>query len=107
MLKAYLELLQFVREASLLYSCATVLGWDEETYLPPGGVEHRANQLALLAVLHYEKAAHPRIGALLDELEASDLVSDPESGAAITIRQCRRDYNRLVRLPRTLVEELS
>ena len=40
---AYDELLRRSREETLLASCAELLGWDEETYLPPGGVGHRAN----------------------------------------------------------------
>lgn len=60
-----------------------------------------------LAGLHHERATDPRIGDLLALVEGSSLVTDPESGAAVNIRELRRSYDRRVRLPKTLVEELA
>jgi carboxypeptidase Taq len=104
---AYDQLLQRTREASLLASCAELLGWDELTYLPRRGVEHRGNQLALLAGLQHERATDPRVGELLDVLEDSDLLAEPDSPAAANYRVIRRAYRRQVRVPRALVEELA
>jgi carboxypeptidase Taq len=103
---AYDELMGRVREESLLASCAELLGWDEETYLPQAGVANRGNQLAFLAGLQHDWATHPRVGELLAELEGSDLVSDPHSTAAANVRELRRKYDRQTRVPRRLVEEL-
>lgn len=105
--QAYAELIQRAREETLLASCATLLEWDEETYMPPAGLEHRGNQLALLAGLHHQQATDPRIGELLAELEGSALVLDPASVASANVRELRRTYERLTRLPRRLVEELT
>ena len=38
----------------MLASCAALLGWDEQTYMPRGGGEQRGQQLALLAGLQHE-----------------------------------------------------
>jgi carboxypeptidase Taq len=104
---AYDELIRRSREESLLASCAELLAWDEETCMPPGGVQHRAAQLALLAGLQHEKAADPRTGALLAEVERSSLVRDPDGDAAVNVREIRRAYHRATRLPRALVEEIA
>ena len=104
---AYDELLRRAREEALLDSCQALLGWDELTYMPPGGVAAHGNQLAYLAGMHHEKATDPRIGDLLAAVEASDLAADPLSAAAVNVREIHRIYNRLVRLPRPLVEELA
>ncbi len=104
---AYDELVRRSKEQSLLASCSALLSWDEQTYLPRGGAEHRGNQMALLAGLHHEKATDPRIGGLLGELEGSNLVTDPEAVAAVNVREIRRSYDRLTKLPRSLVEELA
>ena len=40
-------------------------------------------------------------------VETSDLIADPGSPAAVNMREIRRSYDRRVRLPRTLVEELA
>ncbi len=76
--QAYQELLQRVREAALLDSCINLLGWDEETYMPHAGVEHRSRQLALLTGLHHDRLTHPHLGELLAQLEGSDLVEAPQ-----------------------------
>jgi carboxypeptidase Taq len=105
--RAYEELVRRLREQTLLASCEELLGWDELTYMPHGGVAHRAEQMALLAGLAHARATDPRLGELLAAVEGSDLVRDPESPAAVNVRWTRRAYDRLTRLPRALVEELA
>ena len=75
--------------------------------MPTGGAEHRSAQMGLLAGLHHERATDPRIGELLAIVESSDLIAEPGSPAAVNVREMRRSYDRRVRLPRTLVEELA
>src|SRR5262249_45762936 len=102
---AYAELMHRAREDTLLASCAELLTWDEETYLPPGGVAHRANQLALLAGMLHDRATEPCVGELLGELEGSSLLTEATSPAAVNVREIRRDYERQARLPREHIEE--
>jgi carboxypeptidase Taq len=104
---AYEELVRLAREESLLASCEALLEWDELVQMPPGGVEQRSRQRALLAGLVHERAADPRRGELLGELEGSALVADPESPEAANVRELRRLHERSRRLPRRLVEELA
>src|SRR5262249_60055326 len=100
--KAYQELLRLAREQTLLASCLELLGWDEDTYMPRGGAAHRADQLALLAGLHHERATDPRFGDLLRALEGPGRADDPEAPAAANVRELRRGYDPLTRLPRAL-----
>ncbi len=104
---AYEELVRLARERSLLSSCSALLSWDEQTLMPSGGVELRADQLGLLAGLEHDRATQPRIGELLALLEGSDLVNDPESPAAVNVRELRRQFERKTKLPKALVEELA
>jgi carboxypeptidase Taq len=103
----YHELIRLTREETLLASCLEVLGWDELTYMPRRGADHRGDQMALLTGLYHERATSPRIGELLGVVEGSPLVSEPLAPAAVNIREIRRDYERRSRLPRRLVEELA
>jgi carboxypeptidase Taq len=105
--RAYEELMQRVREEATLSSIEALLEWDEETAMPAGAVEGRGEQLALVAGLLHERGTHPRLGELLDELEGSSLLEDPTSAAAVNVRELRRDYERFVRLPRRLVQDLA
>jgi carboxypeptidase Taq len=104
---AYEELLRLAREEALLASCAALLGWDEETYLPQAGVQHRAAQQGLLAGMLHDRAAAPRVGELLAVVEGSALVRDVDSDAAANVRELRRLHRRSTRLPRSLVEEIA
>lgn len=104
---AYDALLAHLRQQALVASCHEVLAWDELTYLPDAATDHRAAQIAYLAGLHHEQATDPRVGQWLDAIDQSSLVLDPLSEAAVNVRETRRHYGRLARLPRALVEELA
>lgn len=103
----YNELVERSKRWTLLESCGWLLGWEEQTYMPAGGVEHRGNQLASLAGVVHEQRTHPRVGELLGNLEASDFCANSESVEAVNLREWRRDYDRAVRMPQDLVEELA
>src|SRR5579875_2145552 len=104
---AYDELIRRSRELAILTSCSAVLSWDEQTYMPVGGAALRGDQMALLAGLHHERAIDPRIGELLAIVEGSALAAEPDSVESTNIRELRRTFERRVRLPRSLVEELA
>jgi len=104
---AYEDLIRRSRERALLSSCSALLGWDEQTYLPRGGSLARGDQMALLAGLTHERATDPVIGERLAAVEASQDGSVPESPEAANVREWRRSFDRLTRLPRSLVEELA
>jgi carboxypeptidase Taq len=105
--EAYAELVRLSREESVLSSCLDLLEWDEEIYMPSDGVEHRAEQMALLAGIVHERGTNPRYDELLSAIEGSSLVSDPESPQAVNVRELRRGYDRERRIPRRLVEETA
>lgn len=102
---AYQDILKRWREGGLIGSVSALLSWDEQTYMPRGGGEHRANQLALLAGLRHDRMTDPRLGELL--AGADSRPTDPLSDAAVNLREIRRLYARATRLPKPLVEELA
>ena len=104
----YEELIRRVREETLLTSCEALLEWDEETYMPPGGVENRSEQLALLAGLLHERGTDPqdrRAAGRAGEVGPRWRIRG--SPAAVNVRELRREYDRYVRLPRRLVEDVA
>lgn len=105
--EAYQELIQRTKAVAVLGSCASLLDWDQRTYMPPHGTAHRAEQLALLAGLIHQKATAPEIGALLGEVEGRPLVANAGADAAVNVREIRRVYDRATKLPQSLVEELA
>jgi len=103
----YERFVGLLRETELLDSCSSLLGWDQETYMPERGADHRAEQLALLAGMVHAKRTDPEIKGLLGELEQSKLMADPQSAAAVNVRETRRVCDRASRVPPKLVEEIA
>ncbi|MBI4678838.1 MAG: carboxypeptidase M32 [Elusimicrobia bacterium] len=104
--ESYDALIERSKEAALLGSTCSLLHWDKETYMPPGGAENRANQLALLAGIIHDKCVDPVLGERLSRCEASDLVKDGATVEAVNVRELRRMYDKETKLPKRLVEEL-
>jgi carboxypeptidase Taq len=94
-------------EVSDLGSAASVLSWDQATYMPMGGAAARARQGAVLSGLAHEKSIDPALGKLLDDLTpyADTLPSD--SNDACLIRVARRDFDKAVKVPAEFVARWS
>ncbi len=105
--ETYTQLTKQIREIALLSSAGSILGWDERTYMPRGGAALRADQISLLSGMIHEQFTSPKMGEMLDELQASDLMKDPESAEAVNVRELRHAYDKHSKLPKELVEELS
>ena len=103
----YDELLDSWRKAVLLGSVQNQLGWDEQTYLPPGGAAHRADQMSLLAGIVHQQLTTPRLGELISALETADKPPGSNGLLDANLREARRRYDRLTKLPTRLVEELT
>ena len=94
-----------LKEVHNIYSAAAVLGWDQQVFMPPGGAQARAEQLATLSKLAHERFTTDEIGSLLEELAGAGF--DYDSDEASLIRVVRRDYDKACKLPLPLVEEMS
>jgi len=106
--KAYASLLDHTTQASLLSSSGSILGWDQETLMPPKGLAHRTRQLAQVARLTHQMKTDARVGEWLAECEGdAALTADPLSAQAVNVRELRRDYNKATKLPEALVVEMA
>ena len=103
---AYGQLAAYLRECATLHAVGNVLGWDQETYMPAGGVSARGEQAALLARLHHERVSDARLGELIAACE-SEIDASIDTDAAANVREARRDYDRRTRIPAELVSRLA
>ena len=90
-----------------LHSAAAVLGWDQATYMPPGGGEARGRQIATLERLAHEKFTHPSIGRMLSDLRSHGGSLPYDSDDAALLRVTQRDYERAVKVPSAFVAKFS
>lgn len=88
-------------------TAAAVLGWDQQCYMPPGGANERAEQLAVLGKIAHELLVSDETRRLLEgaENEVADL--GPDSDEAALVRVARRDFDKRVKLPTDLVAEIA
>ncbi len=93
-------------EASDLEAVNRLLGWDMETYMPPGGGAARARQSATIARLAHEKFTDPAIGKLLDDLRPYEESLPAHADDAALIRVTRREYERAVKVPAEFIARL-
>jgi len=104
---SYDAFLAYMRETGTAGSVAGLLGWDQQTYMPPGGAEIRARQIAYVSGLVHRRATAPEYRDLLEQAEAEVAGRDADSVEATNVRDARREYDRAVKVPAELVEELA
>ena len=113
-MSAVSDLKQQLGIVSDLHAATAVLEWDQETYMPPGSIEARAEQLTTLARLSHEKFTGEAIGRLLEAAarELGDAPFDaqhPDFGGddPSLVRVATRDWKRATKIPADLVARLA
>lgn len=101
------QLKSFLAEISDLNSAAALLGWDQQTYMPPGGVFARGNQIGTLSSLAHSKFISQEVGVLLEDLKPYAESLDPDSDDFCLIEVTSRDYDKQKKVPSDFVAEFS
>ncbi len=99
------QLKELLGEVSDLNRAASVLGWDQQVNMPPGGAEARGRQLATLGKIAQEKFISDEAGGLLEDLKREFAGADPDSDEAAMIRVAARDYDKARRVPPEFIVE--
>ncbi len=89
--------------ADLKYASA-VLQWDRETYLPTKGSAIRGRQIATLSEVAHQQFTDDRTGALLNELNTKNDLSDREKR---NVQLSLEDYNKNKKLSSGFVRTMS
>ncbi len=101
---AYQALLDHARRISTASAVASLLEWDQETFMPPRAAKDRAEQIALVAGLAHEKLISDESGRLL---ERATREQNDDADAAVVLREFQREHARAVKLPTRLVEQIA
>lgn len=104
-LPAYRNLLKRAREIALLDSANSVLSWDEETYLPPKALAHRAEQMACLSGRAHRLFTARQVGQWIADCERHGFAAETDEAA--NVREWRRSYDRKTKIPARLVEKFQ
>lgn len=101
---AYEQMSALLREVSTLHAALGILGWDEQTMLPPGAADARARQKAALAGVAHEKASSPALGDAIAACEAG-LEGIEDNFARANVRDARRSFDQTARVSKALAME--
>jgi carboxypeptidase Taq len=101
------QLKSILAEVSDLESAEALLGWDQNTYMPPGGVIARGNQIGTLSSLAHSRFVSEEVGKLLEDLKAYAESLDPESNDACLIEVTSREFQKQTKVPSDYVAEFS
>ena len=91
------------RHAAVLASVESLLGWDEQTMMPPRAAAHRAIQAEAIATLAHRQRTAPAYGEQLARLAESPLARDGSPEVRTAIRLMARDFARHSKVPERLV----
>ena len=92
-------------EISDVRSAASLLSWDQQTYMPPGGNAARGQHLATLGKISHELATSDEVGRLLSDLKQEFAGANSSSDDAAFVRVAARDYNKEVCVPSEFIVE--
>ncbi len=82
-----------------------LLGWDQMTYMPPKGIDGRADQIALISRLAHERVVSDEFYSHLTKL-SEDSRSIAETDRAVVTR-LKEDVDKARKIPASFVEKMS
>ena len=101
-------------EIQRINSAASLLSWDQETYMPAGGGEARAEQISTLQGIAHQKLISPNMERLLTtwvDPATGEIREDSGDGwdepTRSLLREVWRDFSRAKKLPSDFVVRLS
>lgn len=101
---AYGQIERRFRRINALEEATAVLQWDQQTTMPVGGAEGRAEQLATLKVLAHEMIVDPALADLIPAARGEDRLDRWQQA---NLREVERIWRHATALPGDLVERMS
>src|SRR5919106_8583 len=103
-MSAYRALEARFKRRSDLYGALSLLQWDHQVMMPPGGNAVRAEQMATLRQIAHELLTSAETGELLDQAEQE--AAELEHWQAANLREMRRSQRRATAMPADLIAAL-
>lgn len=91
-------------DVNALRAAISIMDWDQQTYMPRGGAEARAEHVGLLSRMAHEMFVADETRGLVESINGQ---LDPEGDDAAMVRVVRRDLDLATKIPASLVEEKS
>ncbi|NDJ61807.1 MAG: carboxypeptidase M32 [Chloroflexi bacterium] len=103
----YRQLVEHLNEIYHINRATSLLRWDQQVSMPPGGAHARAGVIATLSRLEHERFTSPQTADLLAAAQAELNGAAYDSDEASMLRVVGQDYDRATRLPAELVADYA
>lgn len=108
---SYRELQELSTELHHFHSILSLLHWDQETYMPAGGITARSQQISHLSALIHEKKTGRKFKDSLEKLVSLSTGKIKAKGLSkaqqAAVREWRKDYLRADKLPASFIKTFS
>ncbi len=98
---AFDDLMAYERVTQALGSVAGRTGWDQETVMPTGAAELRAEEMSALETVLHARRTDPKVGDWLETATTEDPVGKAN------LRHIKRSYARATKIPEKLATDLA
>ncbi len=98
-MSAYDDFQKHIAELNDILNAISILKWDARTQMPSGGAQTRGYQLATLSRIAHEHFAGDKTARILDMVEAEIAHEDADSYRVRAVRQTRKYYDIVRRIP--------
>lgn len=109
--KDYQKLHEISKQTTILKGIKDLLDWDQETYMPPGASNARADQLKTLAgIMHREHTGRKfanALGKLINIKTGKSISKALTQEQQAAVKEWWRDYHHNTALPAKFVEEFA
>jgi carboxypeptidase Taq len=99
------QLKTILAEVSDINGASAVLGWDQQTYMPPMGAEARGQQQGTLDRIAHERFTSAEVGKLIEEAKKETASLDPDSNDARLVKVTWEQFEKATKVPSEMVVE--
>ncbi len=101
------RLVKRLQRIATIRSVVLLLGWDEETYMPPGASPVRGVQTSYLTSLAHKQLISPVTARMIERARQELTAGDDSSPMAHIVRLAALDYEQAKKLPTSFVAEFA
>lgn len=109
--KPFTDLKELSTEIHHFNSILSLLHWDQETYMPAGGINPRSHQISQLSMLIHEKKTSRRFKECLEKLvnlsSGKPKVKGLSKPYLACLREWHKDYLKATKLPSSFIQTFS
>ncbi len=102
-MSALADLRNRLADVDALKSALSMMEWDQQVFMPPGGAEARAHHSGILSRMAHEAFTDEATGTLIERAKGEAANEDEVA----MLRVAKRDYDMATKIPASLVEEKS